>query len=71
MLRCRVDWLVELAGTSDRGTIRGLCHVGHDLSWRLHHPSRLRTRKLAGFSADDTHHAHPWMRQQYAYKMDR
>lgn len=71
ILKCRVDWLVELAGTSHRRTLCRLPIGGNDPCLRLHHQSRLYSSKLAGLATHNFDHAHTCMYKQHAYEMDR
>lgn len=58
MLKTRVDWLVELAGTSHWGTLCRLSDGGNDPRLRIYLQSRLRSSKLAGLATHDVDLAH-------------
>ena len=71
IVECRVDRLVELAGTSHRRTICRLPFGGNDPCLRLHHQSQLYSSKLAGLATHNVDLAHTWMYKQHAYEVDR
>ena len=63
MVKTRVDWLVELAGTSHRRALRRLPPGGNDPCLRFHLQSWLYSSELAGLAADDIDLAYTWVYQ--------
>lgn len=70
MKQYRVDWLVELDGTSHWRTVCRLPFGGNDSCLRVHHQSNLHPSKLAGLATHDVDLAHTWMYQQHAHEVD-
>lgn len=64
-------WMVKLAGSGYRRPFGELRHVCDDTCCRIDHPSWLCTGELSGLPSDSIDNGHPWMHQQYAYKVDR
>ena len=68
---CRVDGLVQLAGTSDWCPVGGLCAVSHGPGGGIDIAPKLCSSELAGLLTHRTHHAHTWLHQQHADQVDR
>ena len=62
-LSYRVNWMVELAGTSHRRALSRLRLVGYGPRWCFHKQTSLCPPELPSLPVDDTHHAHSWMHQ--------
>lgn len=63
MMRIRVDWLVELAGTSHRRALRRLSYGRNDPCLRFRVQPGLRPPELAGLATYDIDLAYTWMYQ--------